>query len=901
MGLEVRLLGSVEALADGRALSIGGPKQRALLALLALEPGRPVTAAQLCEELWHGAPPARADATLRSYISRLRRTLGCDRVEAKAGGYALHADSLDAHRFERLLQQGRDELARGAAGLAAERLHAALALWRGRALADVGAGGVLAAEARRLDELRVACLEERIEADLALARHEALVAELRALVEDEPLRERFWRQLAVALYRSGRQAEALAAYGEARHLLDTELGLEPSAELRELERAILRQEVETVRPAQARHNLPAPVTSFVGRDRELAEVESLLREHRLVTLTGMGGAGKTRLALEAAWRQLDAWSGGVWLVDLTALSDPRLVVPTVAAAIGVLDDSQHDVAEALLAHARPLELLLLLDNCEHLVEACADVARALLRGCPTVRILATSRVPLKLPAERDYALDPLEPPLAVRLFLERAAAVRRDLPSGDDVLETATAICDDLDGLPLAIELAAARAKALSLSEIAARLDDRFRFLRAWQRVADHRHRTLETTMDWSYGLLDAEERQLLRRLAVFAGGADLDAVAAVCVDDGGEDAAEVVGRLVDASLVRAVGEPRRYLLLETVREYARSKLDDESILRRHAEHYLRVAEHTNLALDALGHGPPRPEIALREQHNFRAALDWAAAEDVELGLRLALSLENFWITQALAEGARRFEQLLERAGDGVDLLLRARATRDLAGCLDVLGEVERAKAGYARSGELFREAGDESGVATALFRLGIVAAVHEDDAAAARELYERALAIFRRVGDTVGELQALGSIGVLERTTGDPARGIELVERSIAMARDLGWVWWQARHTAGLATWYLGDGRPDEAERLGREFLSLAERTGSRQEVLLALAILARAAALHGDDARAVALWSSVEAVEDGPGRFGKFDRLEYAAAMPDVPRPAPLPLEEAVALARA
>jgi tetratricopeptide (TPR) repeat protein len=514
-------------------------------------------------------------------------------------------------------------------------------------------------------------------------------------------------------------------------------------------------------------------------------------------------------------------------------------------------------------------------------------------------VLATSRTPLKLPAERDYALDPLEGRPAIQLFVERAAAVRRDL--GEDFGAVA-AICRELDGLPLAIELAAARAKALSLGEIAARLDDRFRFLRAWQRVADPRHRALETTMDWSYELLVAAEQQLLRRLSAFAGGADLAAVTAICADGDDDAAVELIGRLVDASLVRAEGEPTRYVLLETVRAYATAKLcadaDAERVRRRHAEHYLVVAEAANLSIESLGRGPQQPEIALREQHNFRAALDWASSTDVELALRLALALENFWVTQALTEGARRYEQLLTHA-DGVDPVLRARATRDWGACLDVLGDVSGARALYARSGELSREAGDEYGVATATFRVGIVAAVHEHDRTRALELYEEALETYRRLGDRVGELQVLGSIGVLERDGADPAGAIELIERSIEMAREVDWVWWQARHKAGLAQWFLANERPDEAETCGREYLALARRTGSRQEVLCALAILARAAAMRGDDERALGLWATVEAIEDAPGRFGRFDRREYAAAMPDRPRPAPLPLDEAVELA--
>jgi predicted ATPase/DNA-binding SARP family transcriptional activator len=912
-GLEVRLLGPVQAAADGKAIQLGGRRQQALLALLALEPGRPVPTGRLAEELWQGAPPAGAETTLRSYVSRVRQALGRDAVVAQAGGYALalEPECLDVHRFERLVRQGRDALARGAAGLASERLGAALALWRGRALGDVCDGGALAAEALRLDELRLVCLEERIEADLALARHAELIPELRALVQEEPLRERLWRQLVLALYRSGQQAAALAAYHEARALLDRELGLTPGEDLRELERAILCQEVEPVAPVHARHNLPAALASIIGRDDELGELEQHLRERRLVTVTGLGGTGKTRLALETARRQVDAWTDGVWLVDLTGLADGALVEGAVAATLGVPDGAGVE----LFDHARLLELLLVLDNCEHVVDACAAVVDALLRGCPNIRVLATSRVPLGVRGELDYALDPLAAPAengsveelerspAVRLFLERAAGVRRDLPSTGETLATVGDICRELDGLPLAIELAAARAKALSLDDIADRLDDRFRFLRAWHRVADPRHQTLETTMDWSYGLLSSDEQQLLRRLSVFAGGSLLDAVADVCAGGDEEAAIELLGRLVDASLVRAeAGDQMRYRLLETVRQYAAARLardtDVDQVRRLHAEHYLRLAEGANLALDALGHGPQHHAPVLREQHNLRAAVDWASGEDAALAAQLMLALENFWITHAVTEGRRRFEQLAPSTAE-LDIVLRARLHRDYAACLDVLQEFDAARSNYERSRELFRQAGEAVAVAHLDFRIGIVILHHDGDHERARSLWEASLATCRRECDPIGELQLIANLGWLDVMAGERARGRLMMETSIEMARDAGWVWWQTQWLLRLADVEFTDGEWARAESRGRKALSLAVEMGNRHYVRYALAVLARAAALRGDDERALALWSTVQAVEEPPGRFGRFDREEYAAAMPDGPLPEPLPVDEAVASA--
>ena len=474
--------------------------------------------------------------------------------------------------------KGATHVARGAAGLAADRLRAALALWRGPAFADVRDGGVVADEARRLEELRLVALEERIDAELSLGRHASLVAELERLVAEEPLRERLWRQLVLALYHSQRQAEALAAYNRARTLLSESFGLDPGEELRALERAVLRQELAPASSAVERHNLPAPLTSFVGREHELDEIAGLLRAHRLVTLTGVGGAGKTRLALEAATRQIGAWAGGVWLVDLTAHADPRTTPSAVAGVLGVRERPDVSALEGLVERLRDEELLILLDNCEHLATACGELVHDVLRASPSVRVLATSRISLGAPGEVDYAVDPLPTPTddlprdevarfaSVRLFLERGRALRRDLAATESEMATVARICRELDGLPLAIELAAARAKSLSVDDIAGRLDDRFRFLRSWRRLAEPRHQTLRATIDWSYELLEESERELLAALSVFAGGFALDSVAAICADVDLARADELVSRLVESSLV-VVGPRKRRNAIPTPRD----------------------------------------------------------------------------------------------------------------------------------------------------------------------------------------------------------------------------------------------------------------------------------------------------------------------------------------------
>ena len=648
--LEFRVLGPVEAL-GGRRLDLGGPKQRSLMALLLIERGRPVAADRLADQLWAGNPPDGAAATLRSYVSRLRSTLGSETVIGTPAGYALAASagSVDSHRFEELTKQGENALRRGAPGTAADRLHAALALWRGPAFAGTSDVEPLMLEARRLEELRLVCLEQRIEADLDLGRHGDVVAELQRLVEEEPLRERLWRHLVLALYRSDRQADALDAYRRAREQLRDELGLEPGQELRELERAILHHDLPPVPAPVARHNLPSPVSGLVGRERELEEIPDLLRKHRLVVLNGVGGSGKTRFALEIARQQVGAWADGVWLADLTPIADPALVPDAVAT---VLDSGGADShGENLVEQTGESELLLVLDNCEHLVDACAELVTALLHGCPNVRVLATSRVSLHVQGEVSFEVDPLRTPPesaspdeiedapAVRLFWDRATAVRPGLVATPEHLETAARISRELDGLPLAIELAAARAKALSLDEIATRLAERFRFLSSWRRIVDPRHRTLAAAMDWSCDLLAEDERELLCGLAVFAGPFTLAAAAGVCTEGNESESLELVERLVDASLVRTEdergsGDGTRYRLLETVREYATERLvatgEEPTLRRAHAGYFLGSAESAHLSTEA--EDEQRFEAVLLDRDNLRASFDWALESDPLLG-----------------------------------------------------------------------------------------------------------------------------------------------------------------------------------------------------------------------------------------------------------------------------
>jgi predicted ATPase/DNA-binding SARP family transcriptional activator len=826
--IEFRVLGPVEASRGDRPLTLGGRRQRALLALLLLEPGRPVSVDRLIDDLWHGHPPSGAEKTLRVYVSRLRSALADGVLVARPPGYVLEveADRVDATRFERLLRDGRDALGRGAAGIAADRLGAALELWRGPALSDVADDGALAREAQRLDELRLACREDLIEAQLALGRHAELAPELEGLVAEEPLRERLWRQLVIALYRSERQADALAAYRRARAILSEELGLDPSEELRALERAVLRQEVAAAPPAEARHNLPAPVTSFVGRESELADLERLLREQRLVTLTGMGGAGKTRLALEAARRQVGAWPGGVWLVDLMPVSDFTLVPAAVARTLEAAERPEATPLAALLDHLRALELLLVLDNCEHLAEPCAELTHEVLRTCPDVRVLATSRVPLGTPGELDYALEPLATPAedapaaeveqfaSVRLFLERGRAARRDLSATDSGLRTVGRICRELDGLPLAIELAAARARVLSVDEIADLLGDRFRFLRSWRRVADPRHQTLRATIDWSFELLTEEERWLLARLSAFAGGFTLQAVAAICLDGDDDRALELIGRLVESSLV--VAEDRqgmsRYRLLETIREYAAERLDgsgaSEDVRRAHAAYFLELANQARPDFIRFSSEQQRDFLVLvdNERDNLHAAIQWALGAAGDVALQLAVALRTYW----LIRGYRR---------QGLEWLEQALALPD-------------------RSAPRVRA---EGAAAAALFaRLA-------GDFARAQRFAEEAISVGRSAELPVAVATGLNVLVTLAGRAGDFERARALCEESAAVGRAA-----QSPRIEAIAFFILAEaavngGRYSEGHEAGRRALELARSLDDREVMSLALGRLGMAAAHEG------------------------------------------------------
>ncbi|OKJ42768.1 AfsR/SARP family transcriptional regulator [Streptomyces sp. CB01580] len=700
------ILGTTQALRDdGTAVPVGGARLRALLTALALRPGRSVPAAVLVDEVWDGDPPADAVGALQALVGRLRRALGHGAVTSGESGYRLAAapDEVDLHRFERLAGEGMRALTEGDPAKALDVLDDALALWRGPVLVDLPDRGAVAARwtARRLDARRT-----RITAALALGRAEETLPELVALCAGHPIDEPLQALRLRALRDAGRPAEALAAYDEVRTVLADRLGTDPGPELRALHAELLEQDAtggkhpagpsrrpaprptaaapagDTGAPQEAlaapRGNLRARLTSFVGRENDIEALREDLARARLVTLLGPGGAGKTRLSQEAAESFGSAWPDGVWLAELAPVDDPEAVPEAVLTALGaretvlrgagaeelrVAEGNAGDPLVRLTEHCSRRRMLLLLDNCEHLVGAAAALADHLLARCPQLTVLATSREPLGVPGEFVRPVDPLPDAMALRLLAERGAAARPGFRTDTDeeTAEAAAEICRRLDGLPLAIELAAARLRMLTPRQIADRLDDRFRLLTSGARTVLPRQQTLRAVVDWSWELLDASERAVLRRLSVFAGGCTLAAAEAVCAQDpgGAREVAGLLGSLVDKSLVVAApaedGE-MRYRLLETVGEYAAERLDEaterDAAERRHLMYFRELARTTDPLLRGAGQRAAIERLQ-RDYENLRTALRRAVvARDEQEALCMVLSLCWYWQMRDLrAEG----------------------------------------------------------------------------------------------------------------------------------------------------------------------------------------------------------------------------------------------------------
>jgi predicted ATPase/DNA-binding SARP family transcriptional activator/tetratricopeptide (TPR) repeat protein len=681
--VQIGMLGSFEVRADdGTLADVPGARLRALLIALALEPGHAVPKATLVDWIWGERPPTGAANALHRLVSRLRKALPEGLVEGQTDGYRLSVepDAVDAVRFERLVgQAGHEEDPRRVL-----LLREAIGLWRGAAMQDVGLQDSAAFDAAvtRLARLRLTAMEDRFNAEISLGRGAELVTELTDLVAAHPIRERLVAALMRALVAAGRETEALLVYQHTREALAGALGVDPSPELSALHVALLRGELGQ-RKQNRKTNLRAELTSFVGKDADVSAVRELIAEHRLITLIGPGGSGKTRLATETARTLLGDLPDGAWLVELASVGADGDVVQSTLTAVGLRDAllggaPNAEPMERLIAAIRERDALLILDNCEHVIDSAAAFAHRVLGECRRLRILATSREPLGITGEALWVVEPLALPAedaslgeiesapAVRLLRDRADAVRRDLPTDARTLSTMTRVCRALDGMPLAIELAAARLRTMSIDQLANRLDDRFRLLTGGSRTALPHHRTLRAVVDWSWELLTDAERTVLRRLAVFSGGASLDAAEQVCGGDSLErgDVLDLLTTLAEKSLLLTEGDRApRYRMLGTINEYARDRLADagESELARHAH----LAYFTGLTETA------DPHLRRAEQLEWLAVLE-LEHDNITVALRGALAAGEAHAAMRLAAGVGWYWWLGGHRAEGIELVIAA-------------------------------------------------------------------------------------------------------------------------------------------------------------------------------------------------------------------------------------
>jgi predicted ATPase/class 3 adenylate cyclase len=601
-------------------------------------------------------------------------------------------------------------------------------------------------------------------------------------------------------------------------------------------------------------NLPVTITPLIGRERELADLAAGLREHRLVTLVGPGGTGKTRLALQAAADAVEDFEHGVWWVPLAPVTDPERVEAAIASAVNADGPLQE--------HLRPQRVLLLLDNFEQIVAGAPRIT-ALLEAAPQVRVLVTSREPLRIRGEHRYPVDPLNDTDAFALFTERARAIDASFAPDAAVAE----ICRRLEGLPLALELAAARVGVLSPKDMLARLDHALPLLTAGARDAPDRQRTLRATIEWSYDLLAEVEQHLFASLAVFAGGFTLDAAEAVCNTD-----VDLLQSLIDKSLVRRRWSSDRFLMLETIRQYAVERLEtsgeQEAVCKRHAEYFLEVAKSAHLSVEAF-HLGPRFDIGQAEQDNFRAALAWSLESGaIDFGLALATALENFWVSDDPREGIRWFSALFEGAAPEVSEA-RGSAWRAFGGATDISGDQAAARERYEAGLAIFQQLDDDPGCARMLHRCALNA-MRRGELELATELAEQSLALHVKVGNRFGEAEGLAALGAVARDRGDDERAFELMERSASITRELRIHWWVMGMLLELAQLDLRAGRIIDAERRAREALGMATEMRDWGGRVFGVGLLACVAAERGEHERAGRLWGTIETDEVGAPNGG-------------------------------
>ena len=890
MTVRIALAGRVEVEIDGTPVVEPGlgPLGRLLLAYLVLERRRPVPRDELADVLWGGEPPRSWETSVRVAVSKVRAVLAAAGLPAaqvlttEAGSYQFHLPDGAVVDVEAAATALAD-------AVAALRSEPGVARRRAAAAADVagrqflpGVSGIWVERRQgELRELHVRALEALSEA--AAGEHDwaQAMAAAEEAVAVEPFRESAHLRLMAAHAGSGNRGEALRAYERARRLLAEELGVDPSAAMQEAYVALLGDEGGSgpapPRTVPAPPRLPLPLTSFIGRAAAVAEVRRLLASTRLLSLTGTGGMGKTRLALETAAEEAAAGARGVALVELGPLSEGDLVPQQVLSALGLSEQPGRTATDTVVDHLCSSPTLLVLDNCEHLLGAAAGLSHHLLQSCPDLRILATTREPLRVPGETTWRVPALTTPDpgqrltlhelatydAVRLFLDRVEAVRPGLALGEDAAGALAQVVCRLDGIPLALELAAGRMAVLSVQEVAERLDDRFRLLSGGSRTAPDRHQTLRAAVDWTYDALSVPEATLFDRLAVFGGTFTLDAAETVCAGRKVEraDVLGLLSGLVDKSLVSSepAGSAARFRLSETMRRYAQERLAEDA-----AEDAAQRDAHLAWVADLAG----RAEMELRGPDqvawlrvveaaldDVRAALRWGQERADPSALGLAAALGRFWEVRGyLSEGRGWLEALLAAVGTAAAPEVRAKALRAAGILAQRQGDYEPARSSHGKSLELARQVGDRRGVAAAVHGLGNLAAL-QGDLAAARPLYEQALEIGRALDDDHVVAAALTNLGTVAHNQAafDDAR--RLSEESLAVRRRMGDRHGIAMVTGNLAYLAFQQGRPAEARALYEESLALQRELGDRPGIANSLCNLGYLALAEGDLAGATAL----------------------------------------------